>query len=63
LFYQALKQKKENVAQTNTKGESLKLLLQSKNHSLFVELIDKYALQSGISGVQPKVVVPHLIVY
>jgi serine/threonine-protein kinase HipA len=52
---------KENVEQTETKGESLKHLLQSKNNSLFEELVDKYALRSGISGVQPKVVVPHLI--
>jgi serine/threonine-protein kinase HipA len=61
VFLSSALTKKENVAQTDTKGESLKLLLQSKNHSLFEELVDKYALRSGISGVQPKVVVPHLM--
>ena len=47
--------------QTVSKGESLKHLLNSKNDALFEELVEKYALQSGISGVQPKVVVPHFV--
>jgi len=39
-------------------GESLAGLLAGDDGSLFEELVDKYALRSGISGVQPKVLVP-----
>jgi len=39
-------------------GESLAGLLAADDGSLFEELVEKYALRSGISGVQPKVLVP-----
>ncbi|WP_409525550.1 type II toxin-antitoxin system HipA family toxin [Nitrincola sp. MINF-07-Sa-05] len=39
-------------------GESMSGLLESGNSALFEELVSKYALRSGISGVQPKVLVP-----
>jgi len=39
-------------------GESLAQLLSADDDSLFEELVEKYALRSGISGVQPKVLVP-----
>lgn len=39
-------------------GESLGGLLAAKDDSLFEELVEKYALRSGVSGVQPKVLVP-----
>ena len=39
-------------------GESLAQLLSADEDSLFEELVEKYALRSGISGVQPKVLVP-----
>ena len=45
---------------TQDKGESLNELLNSRNDRLFEELVEKYALHSGISGVQPKVIVPAL---
>ncbi len=41
-----------------TAGESLAGLLAADDGSLFEELVEKYALRSGISGVQPKVLVP-----
>lgn len=44
----------------SVQGESLNTLLTSSNTGLFEELIEKYALHSGISGVQPKVIVPAL---
>ncbi|HMV61620.1 MAG TPA: type II toxin-antitoxin system HipA family toxin [Agitococcus sp.] len=40
------------------KGETLQTLLQSSSTDLFAYLVDKYALTSGISGVQPKTLVP-----
>ncbi|MEX1214646.1 type II toxin-antitoxin system HipA family toxin [Saccharospirillum sp.] len=45
---------------TQYKGESLNELLNSGNSGLFEELVEKYALRSGVSGVQPKVIVPAL---
>ncbi len=45
---------------TQGKGESLNELLNSNNGALFEELVEKYALRSGVSGVQPKVIVPAL---
>ena len=45
---------------TSAQGESLNTLLTSSNTGLFEELVEKYALRSGISGVQPKVIVPTL---
>jgi len=39
-------------------GESIRGILESGNSALFEELVSKYALKSGISGVQPKVLVP-----
>ena len=39
-------------------GEALVSLIQSSNTALFEELVEKYALHSGVSGVQPKVLVP-----
>ncbi|GGY76550.1 type II toxin-antitoxin system HipA family toxin [Marinobacter zhanjiangensis] len=39
-------------------GESLSRLLKADDASLFEELVEKYALRSGISGVQPKVLIP-----
>lgn len=39
-------------------GEHLEELLSSPSAKLFARLIDQYALGSGISGVQPKAVVP-----
>ena len=42
-------------------GESLSSLLSADNAGLFEELLDKYALRSGVSGVQPKVLVPGTI--
>lgn len=47
---------------TQDKGESLNDLLNSNNDGLFEELVEKYALRSGVSGVQPKVIVPALTV-
>ncbi|MGM8226025.1 type II toxin-antitoxin system HipA family toxin [Cellvibrio sp. ARAG 10.3] len=41
-------------------GESLEQLTRSTNTALFEELVEKYALRSGVSGVQPKVLVPAL---
>lgn len=37
--------------------ERLETLLESDNPDLFAELVEKYALNSGISGVQPKLLV------
>ena len=39
-------------------GERLDTLLRSPSSALFAHLLDRYALRSGISGVQPKTVVP-----
>jgi serine/threonine-protein kinase HipA len=39
-------------------GEHLEELLSSPSGKLFARLVDQYALGSGISGVQPKTVVP-----
>lgn len=39
-------------------GEPLASLVQSSNTALFEELVERYALRSGVSGVQPKVLVP-----
>ena len=39
-------------------GETLHTLLHSPSKVLFEHLLDKYALTSGISGVQPKTLVP-----
>lgn len=39
-------------------GERLDTLLHSPSPALFADLIDRFALRSGISGVQPKTVVP-----
>jgi serine/threonine-protein kinase HipA len=39
-------------------GERLDTLLRSPSPILFADLVDRYALRSGISGVQPKTVVP-----
>lgn len=44
--------------ETKAGGESLKKILSSDNDLLFEELVEKYALRSGVSGVQPKVLVP-----
>ena len=41
-----------------SEGERLEELLSSPSGRLFERLIDRYALGSGISGVQPKAVVP-----
>ncbi|MCP5175819.1 MAG: type II toxin-antitoxin system HipA family toxin [Moraxellaceae bacterium] len=41
-------------------GESLDTLLRTSSAGLFDYLIDKYALTSGISGIQPKALVPLL---
>jgi serine/threonine-protein kinase HipA len=41
-----------------TEGERLDELLSQPSGRLFEQLVDKYALGSGISGVQPKTVVP-----
>ena len=43
-----------------TVGESLSTLLSSPSKALFEHLVDRYALGSGISGVQPKALVPLL---
>lgn len=40
-----------------TSGETLDGLLSSKDPQLFDQLVEKYALRSGISGIQPKVLV------
>jgi serine/threonine-protein kinase HipA len=42
----------------DTDGERLDELLSSPSARLFEHLVDKYALGSGISGIQPKTVVP-----
>ena len=39
-------------------GEQLTTLLRSPSTALFQHLVDRYALGSGISGVQPKTLVP-----
>ncbi|MDO8417633.1 MAG: type II toxin-antitoxin system HipA family toxin [Agitococcus sp.] len=39
-------------------GEQLTTLLRSSSTALFQHLVDRYALGSGISGVQPKTLVP-----
>lgn len=39
-------------------GETLSRLLKTDDASLFDELVEKYALRSGVSGVQPKVLIP-----
>lgn len=41
-----------------SEGERLEELLTSPSGALFERLVDRYALGSGISGVQPKAVVP-----
>jgi serine/threonine-protein kinase HipA len=41
-----------------SEGEQLEELLSSPSGHLFKRLVDRYALGSGISGVQPKTVVP-----
>jgi serine/threonine-protein kinase HipA len=41
-----------------SEGERLDVLLSSPSGILFERLVDKYALASGISGIQPKAVVP-----
>lgn len=41
-----------------SEGERLDALLSQPSGRLFEQLVDKYALGSGISGVQPKTVVP-----
>src|SRR6516225_9844664 len=46
----------ENVPESE--GEQLEVLLSSPSGHLFKRLVDRYALGSGISGVQPKTVVP-----
>lgn len=38
-------------------AERLETLLKSKNLDLFTELVEKYALRSGVSGIQPKLLV------
>ncbi|MCK7546068.1 type II toxin-antitoxin system HipA family toxin [Marinobacter bryozoorum] len=43
---------------TGARGEPLSRLLKTDDASLFDELVEKYALRSGVSGVQPKVLVP-----
>jgi serine/threonine-protein kinase HipA len=48
----------DQLPEPPSSGESLSALINSKNPTLFEELVEKYALRSGISGVQPKVVVP-----
>lgn len=45
------------TTRTPTSPEKLDTLLDSDNPDLFAELVDKYALRSGISGVQPKLLV------
>ena len=39
-------------------GENLEVLLSSPSGALFKRLVDQYALGSGISGIQPKALVP-----
>lgn len=46
----------EGVSQSE--GERLEDLLSSPSGSLFKRLVDQYALGSGISGIQPKALVP-----
>lgn len=41
-----------------SKGEHLEELLSSPSGALFKRLVDQYALGSGISGIQPKALVP-----
>lgn len=43
--------------QTEAGAEHLETLLKSKNPELFAELVEKYALRSGVSGIQPKLLV------
>lgn len=46
------------IVDDSLKGESLENILSASHPALFEDLVAKYALHSGISGVQPKVVVP-----
>ena len=48
----------EGKVATKDQGETLHTLLHSPSKVLFEHLLDKYALTSGISGVQPKTLVP-----
>lgn len=46
-------------AQMETKGERLsEILAWDGTENLFTELVDRYLLRTGVSGVQPKVLVP-----
>ncbi|WP_373000942.1 type II toxin-antitoxin system HipA family toxin [Sulfurimonas sp.] len=45
----------ENSASTNQEVLTLDTLLHPENENLFEELVDRFALSSAISGVQPKV--------
>lgn len=54
--------KDEVHRQQELKGESLdEILAWDGKESLFAELVNKYILRAGISGVQPKVLVPSAI--
>lgn len=48
----------EGKVATKDQGETLHTLIHSPSVALFEHLLDKYALTSGISGVQPKTLVP-----
>jgi len=48
----------QGIEQEESSSENLSEILSWKGDSLFEELINKYLLQSTISGVQPKVMVP-----
>ena len=48
----------EGKVATKDQGETLHTLIHSPSKVLFEHLLDKYALTSGISGVQPKTLVP-----
>ena len=50
------------LASAQGKGESLsEILALDGTDSLFAELVDKYIYRTGISGVQPKVLVPQMV--
>ncbi len=53
----------EGIEQEEVSAENLaEILAWEGSHVLFDELVSKYLLQSGISGIQPKVLVPEVAV-
>ena len=53
----------EGIEQEEVGAENLaEILAWQGNHELFDELVNKYLLQSSISGIQPKVLVPEVAV-